>query len=210
MKKILIYFTIVVIFFVIGIVIANFLIMPSIVRMGKTVLVPNVCNMTLEQAIDELKKRKLEGVVIERRYDAVIEEGKVIIQEPLPDTKVKEGRIINLAISLGPETIIIPDLKGVDIEKAKLIIGRLEMKIEEIVYEFSDSVAAERVLRTVPQADEETKKGDKVLLIVSKGGKLKMPSLIGQQLEIAKAKIMGLGLVLGDVKDIEGSGAKGR
>ncbi len=208
MKKLLIYLAIVLVFFVIGILIANFLIMPSIVRMGKVIMVPNVCNMTLEQAIDELQKKKLEGVVTERRYDAVIEEGKVIIQDPLPETKVKEGRIVNLTISLGPETIKIPDLTGVDIEKAKLIIERLEMKIEEVIYEFSDSIDANRVLRSVPQADEEIKKGDRILLFVSKGSQLKMPNLVGQQLETAKIKIGELGLILGDVKEIEGSGEK--
>ncbi len=209
MKRIFIYSALVIIFFAIGIVIANFLIMPSVVRMGKAVLVPDVCNLSLEQAIDELKKKRLEGVVVERRYDMVIEEGRVIIHEPLPDARVKQGRIINLTISLGPETVRIPDLKGADLEKAKLIIGRLEIRIEEIIYEFSDSIAAERVIRSIPQADEEMKKGDRILLVASKGRQLRMPNLIGQQLDVARVNINDLGLVLGDVKEIEGSGEKG-
>ena len=87
MKKSFIYLITILGFFIIGILIANLVIMPYIVQKGKTVSVPNVCNLPLEDAIEELKTQNLEGVVTERRYDQIIEEGCVIVQNPLPDTK---------------------------------------------------------------------------------------------------------------------------
>lgn len=209
MKKIILYASIIIAFFILGIIIANFLIMPSIVHMGEEVVVPNVCNLSLEKALEELDKKQLEGVVTERRYDYVIEEGKIIIQDPLPEANVKVGRIINLTVSLGPETVRVPYLTGVDHEKGTLIMERLGLNIESVEYLFSDSIAEGKIMKTIPEAEVEVKKGDDVKLIVSKGLIMKMPNLAGVSLDDARVMLENMGLVLGDVKEVEGSGTKG-
>jgi beta-lactam-binding protein with PASTA domain len=210
MKKAFIYTVVIILFFVLGIVVANFLIMPLIVHMGKEVAVPNVCNLPLEKAIQELKKKNLEGVVVERRYDQIIEEGKVIVQEPLPNDRVKEGRIINLTVSLGTEILKIPYLIGVDVEKGKSILRKLGFTIETIEFVLSDSIAKNKIIQTVPEAEVELKKGDAVKLIVSKGEPLKMPNLTGKNIDDVKIILKKLGLVLGEIKEVEGSdGNKG-
>ena len=209
MKKVLIYAAIIIAFFILGIVIANFVIMPSIVHMGEEVVVPNVCNLPLEKALEELEKKKLEGVVTERRYDYVIEEGKIIIQDPLPDENVKVGRIINLTVSLGPETVKLPYLTGVDYDKGKLIVERLGLVIESVEYLFSDSIAEGKIMKTIPEPEVEMKKGENVKLIVSKGLIMKMPNLAGMSLEEAQTLLNNMDLVLGEIKEVEGSGNKG-
>jgi beta-lactam-binding protein with PASTA domain len=209
MKKILIYCAIIFGFFIVGILLANFIIMPLIVRVGKEVSVPNVCNLSLEKALEELKKRDLEGVVTERRFDQIIEEGKIIIQEPLPDAKVKAGRIINLTVSLGPETVKVPYLTGVDYEKGQLIVKRLGLAIESVDSLFSDSIAQGKIIKTIPEPEVELKKGDLIKLIISKGLILKMPNLTGKTVDEAKNELNRLGLILGEIKEVEASGAKG-
>ncbi len=209
MRRIYFYLIIIVAFFVIGVIIANIIIMPAIVQMGKEIVVPNVCNIPLETAIQELKKQNLEGVVIERRYDQIIEEGKVIIQNPLPDARVKAGRIINLTVSLGPQTVKVPYLTGIDVEKGKLIIKRLGLTIGTIDYLFSDSIIQNKIINTVPEPGVLLTKGDAVSLMVSKGIMLKMPTLTGRAVEEAHTVLRKMGLVLGEVTEIEGSGIKG-
>ncbi len=209
MKKHFIYSITVLAFFIIGVVIANFIIMPRIVQMGEEIVVPNVCNLPLETAIQGLQEKNLEGVVIERRYDDIIEEGKVIIQEPLPRAKVKRGRIINLTISLGAQTVKVPHLAGVDKEKGKLITERLGLTIDTVDFLFSDSIAKEKIIRTIPAPEVVLKKGDAITLIVSKGRVLKMPSLTGKNIGEAKAVLKKMGLVLGEIKEVAGSGIKG-
>ncbi|MCK4249968.1 PASTA domain-containing protein [candidate division WOR-3 bacterium] len=209
MKKPLIYFITILVFFVIGILIANLIIMPYLVQKGKTVSVPNVCNLPLEDAIEELKILNLEGVVTERRYDQIIEEGCVIVQNPLPDTRVKTGRIINLAVSMGMETIKVPYLQGVDIEKGKLIIKKLGLTIDTVDFLFSDSIEKDKIIETIPRPEQELKKGDAVKFIVSKGLVLKMPNLVGKDLIQAKTVLKKMGLILGEIKEVEASGEKG-
>lgn len=209
MKRFLTYVIIILIFFIIGILLANFLIMPIFVRQGEEVVVPNVCNLPLDSAIVILKKVGLQSVVTERRYDRIIEQGRIIIQEPLPDTKVKKGRIINLSVSLGVEKIIIPVITGLEYAKAKQIIDRLGLVISDIDSIYSDSIDAGKVIRTIPEAEVEVKKGDEIKFIISKGVVLKSPNLIGLNFDEAKNLLKKLSLVLGTVTEIEGSGEKG-
>ncbi|MEO0160824.1 MAG: PASTA domain-containing protein [candidate division WOR-3 bacterium] len=209
MKRFLRYLIIVLIFFAIGLLLANFLLMPVLVRRGEEIFVPNVCNMPLDSATALLKKEGLQPVIGERRYDPIIEEGRVIIQEPLPDTRVKKGRIINLSVSLGPEKVVVPVLIGLDLARAQQILERVGLIVKEIDSLYSDSIATGRIIRTIPEPETELKKGDEIKIIVSKGILLKTPNLIGLKLDSAKVLINKTGLILGSVTEIEGTGEKG-
>jgi serine/threonine-protein kinase len=209
MRRILIYTGIILAFFVTGILIANFLVMPLLVGRGEEVLVPNICDLTLDDAIEQLKDAGLEGVVVERRFDQIIKEGNVIIQEPLPEARVKKGRIINLTVSLGPETIKVPYLNGVGYEQSASIIRRLGLVITKIDSAFSDSIEPGRVIGTSPEAETNVKKGDSITLILSKGIIKKMPNIVGMQLSQAQLSLEQMGLILGIIEEVQGSGKKG-
>ena len=209
MKRILVYLSVIFAFFIVGVVVANFIIMPLIVHRGQEVTVPNVCNMSLENATKELQDRGLEGLVSERRHDQIIEEGYIIIQEPLPDEKVKKGRIIHLTVSLGPQVIRVPFLAGVDIEKGELILKRLGFTIEKIEYVNSDTIPRGEIIKTIPEPEVELTKGDAIELVVSKGPILKMPDLNGKIPREYEPVLDKMGLILGEIKEVEGSGIKG-
>ncbi|MEO0123944.1 MAG: PASTA domain-containing protein [candidate division WOR-3 bacterium] len=209
MKRFLSYLIIILIFFIIGLLTANFLLMPIFVRKGEEVIVPNVCNLPLDSATIILKKAGLQSVVTERRYDQIIEQGRIIIQEPLPDTKVKKGRIINLSVSLGPEKIVIPTLSGLEFTKAKQIIDRLGLSISDIDTIFSDSIGEGKIIQTIPEPETEVKKGDAIKIILSKGILLKAPNLIGLKVDSAKVLIKNANLVIGSITEVEGTGDKG-
>ncbi len=209
MRRTLLYSGIIVAFFVVGVLLANFLIMPILVGKGEEVVVPNVCNLTLDEAIQELKNVGLEGVVVERRYDRIIEEGSVIVQEPLPDARAKRGRIINLTVSLGPETIKIPHLGGISYDQGVSIIRRIGLVIAKVESVFSDSIEQGKIIGTVPDAEAELRKGDGIRLVLSKGIIRKMPNLVGQQLSRAQVVLDKIGLVMGKIEEVQGSGLKG-
>ncbi len=209
MRRILVYSSIVLAFFVVGLLLANFLIMPLLVGRGEVVSVPNVCNLPLDSAIVELEAAGLEGVVVERRFDRIIEEGSIIVQEPLPDARVKKGRIINLTVSLGVETISVPYLSGVGYEQGESIIKRLGLTVTRVDSSFSDSLPAGKIIGTIPEAETPLKKGDGIVVIVSKGLILRMPNVVGQQLSQAQLILERMGLIMGRVEEVQGSGKKG-
>lgn len=209
MRRALIYSAIILAFFIVGILLANFLIMPILVGKGKVVVVPNVCNVSLDEAIEELKSAELEGVVVERRFDRIIEEGNVIIQEPLPDARVKKGRIINLTVSLGAETVSVPDLSGVNYEQGASIIRKIGLVVAKVDSVFSDSVETGKIIETIPEADAVAKKGDGIRVVLSKGLIKRMPNIVGQQLSRAQVILERIGLVIGKIEEVQGSGGKG-
>lgn len=209
MRRLLTYVIIILIFFVVGLLLANFIFMPLFVRKGEEIVVPNVCDIPLDSATIILKRAGLQSVVTERRYDRIIEQGRVIIQEPLPDTKVKRGRIINLSVSLGIEKVIIPVLSGLEFTKAKQIIDRIGLVISDIDSIYSDSVSEGKIIRTIPEPETEVKKGDGIKIVISRGIVLKSPNLIGLKLAEVKDILKRSNLVLGTVTEIEGTGEKG-
>jgi beta-lactam-binding protein with PASTA domain len=209
MRRPLIYAGVILAFFVIGVVVANFLIMPLLVGRGEEIVVPNVCDMTLDNAIAQLKAAGLQGVVVERRYDNIIEEGSIIIQEPLPEVHVKKGRIINLTVSLGMETIKVPYLAGINYEQGVSIIRNLGLVAANVDSVFSDSIEEGKIIGTVPEAETEVKKGESIRLIVSKGLVLKMPNVVGLQLSQAQINLEKMGLIIGKIAEVHGSGRKG-
>lgn len=209
MRRTLLYSGIIVAFFVVGILLANFLIMPVLVGRGEEIVVPNICNLPLDDAIQELKNVGLEGVVVERRYDQIIEEGDVIVQEPFPDARAKKGRIINLTVSLGPETIKIPHLAGTSHDQGVSIIRRIGLVITRVDSVFSDSIELGKIIGTVPEAEAEVRKGDGIRLILSKGIIRKMPNVIGRQLSQVQVVLEKMGLVVGQIEEVQGSGRKG-
>lgn len=209
MRRALIYSAIILAFFIVGILLANFMIMPLLVGKGEVVVVPNVCNISLDEAIEELKSAELEGVVVERRFDRIIEEGNVIIQEPLPDARVKKGRIINLTVSLGAETVSVPDLAGVNYEQGASIIRKIGLVVAKVDSVFSDSVETGKIIETIPEADAVVKKGDGIRVVLSKGLIKRMPNVVGQQLSRAQVILERIGLVIGKIEEVQGSGGKG-
>ncbi|MDH4209931.1 MAG: PASTA domain-containing protein [candidate division WOR-3 bacterium] len=209
MRRAVIYSAIILAFFIVGILLANFLIMPLLVGRGEEVVVPNVCNLPLDGAIDELKSAGLEGVVVERRFDRIIEEGNTIIQEPLPDARVKKGRIINLTVSLGAETISVPYLSGVNYEQGVSIIRKIGLVVAKVDSVFSDSMEIGKIIETIPEADAEVKKGDGIRVVLSKGLIKRMPNIVGQQLSRAQVILERIGLVIGKIEEVQGSGGKG-
>lgn len=209
MNRILVYAAIVVAFFVVGLILANFLIMPLLVGRGEEIAVPNVCNQPLDTAVEMLRAVDLDGVVVERRFDRIIDEGYVIVQDPLPDARVKKRRIINLTVSLGAETVSVPFLAGVGYEQGVSILNRIGLVVTRVDSVFSDSIGLGKIIGTVPDAETEVNKGDGVVLIVSKGLILRMPNLVGQQLSQAQLILDRMGLVLGAIEEIQGSGTRG-
>lgn len=209
MKRILVFAGIVLLVFILGVMLANFIIMPAYVRRGTEITVPNVCTMPLDSAITVLKQTGLQAVVTERRYDPIIAEGEVIIQDPLPNAKVKKGRIVNLSVSLGVEQITVPFLIGLDFERARSILEKTGLAIEEVDSVYSDSVPAGKIVRTIPDADTPLKKDDGLRLVVSKGLIITMPMLVGMSLERAQDTLARLGLAVREIQETEGGGEPG-
>ena len=81
--------------------------------------VPSVTNRTLEEAYQIIGDAGFEVGTISRVYDSSVEEGTVISQDPEAGEMRAANTKINLTVSLGEDTVTVPDISGMTAEEAQ-------------------------------------------------------------------------------------------
>ena len=181
---------------------------------GETYTVPNVIGYTEEEA---RQLPEVTGIfeiqVTDSAYDDA-PEGTIIAQDPVKGMTKKSDLVIKVTVSAGEKTDKMLDLTGQTAQAAKVALKNLKNDLDltiDTVEESSDSVTAECVIRTEPEAGEPLKKGDSVTLVVSTGpDKTPVTVISFGNLTIEKAEelaaTMGLKVVRKDVESSEAAG----
>jgi eukaryotic-like serine/threonine-protein kinase len=103
-------------------------------RHGKHLSVPDFSGLTLSD-IDKYRiGQDFEFVVLDSVYDNSLPKGSIVVQDPQPNSLVKEGRKIYLTtVAILPEKVQIPDLVDLTFRQAVsslethgLLVGKLE------------------------------------------------------------------------------------
>ena len=166
---------------------------------AKEVTVPNITNMTQQQAEAELAKVGLKAASPKMKNSVDVEEGKIISQSPKQGIKIKTYQKVEIVVSSGPADVKVPDVVGSQQEEAESKITNAELVVK-VVSEYRDDVKKGEVFKQEPSAGEEVKQGNTVTIYVSKGeNKVTMESLTGMSLSDAKARIKKLGLSVGEI-----------
>lgn len=75
-----------------------------------------------------------------------------------------------LSMNTKPKTVLIPDVSSKTIDEAKIALENGKLKVSDsIKYEYSDTVAKDRVIETNPKLAQPVDEGTTVSLVVSKG-----------------------------------------
>lgn len=171
------------------------------------VRVPDLSNKTQEAAKAELESAGLVMKAIEQSSDTV-EAGYVIDQNPAGGTMVDKGDTVTVNISTGKETFALDDLSGLTQSQAETKLGVVGLSVGNVNYEYSDTYAEGKVIRTSPEAGSTVAKGDKIELIISQGTEsnlTKMPGVVGKSEADAIAAIVSAGLTHGGTNYVEGN-----
>ncbi|GAC41666.1 Stk1 family PASTA domain-containing Ser/Thr kinase [Paenibacillus popilliae] len=167
----------------------------------KEVVMPNLVQMTEQEALNTLVALKIEVEdPIVREPKEGFEQGVVFDQGKPEGTKVKEGSSVRLYVSEGSPYIAMPDYTG---NPSELVIQRLTeigFDSSRITQEpvFDDEAEPGTVVGTTPASGEKVDpRNASVKLLVSKGREtFGMPNLVGTTKEEAIAKIEASGLKL--------------
>ncbi|MFD2612927.1 Stk1 family PASTA domain-containing Ser/Thr kinase [Paenibacillus gansuensis] len=154
------------------------------------VAVPNVINMTLDEARTSLMEAGL-GVEEPPIYVANEEVPKdTVLEQNKMDMKVKKGDRIQLTVSKGVTMVMLADYKGQNYEKVKANLisqGVDEALISDNVV-YSDEEPGIILDQSLPANQEMNPKKDALVFTVSKGREtFKMPNLVGYTENEAKA-----------------------
>jgi heat shock protein HslJ len=152
------------------------------------VRVPNLRGVTEADAITTLNDVDLLVGDRFRRYHANVAAGSVIRSDPAADERVSTGSRIDLFVSRGPEPtptptprptatptptpaarVRVPNLRGVTEADAITTLNDVDLLVGERRRRYNADVAAGRVIRSEPAADERVNRGSRIDIFVSRG-----------------------------------------
>ena len=162
------------------------------------IAIPDLSNMTLEQARKALLNLGLTIGDVSYVNDPEIAEGVVISSTPAVGESVLGGATIDLTVSQGKGTNPIPVLDGKTIEEARSILEAEPYKftVDEII-EASDTIEIGYVIRTSPVTGSETPIGATITVYVSNGrAPIKAPPVVGLTEAQARAQLTAKGFTV--------------
>lgn len=167
----------------------------------QTTIVPNVVNMTEDEAKEAFNNAHLKYEISKYQSSADVEENKVISQSPKEGTEVERRTVIRLVMSSGPKIVTIPDVSNLYQKEATDKLTSLGLLVKEVKYQTSADVKKDMVIAVSPTSGIQVKEGSEVILYVSSGkDAVSTPNLLGMSLAAAKQTISDNGLILGEVR----------
>jgi serine/threonine-protein kinase len=182
--------------FLCGMLIFNYAVMPQLVHTAREVRVPNLYNLTVEQAERALEPLGLPLSRAGERYEVTVPRGFIITQDPPPGTPVRGRRRVTVVVSLGEEFSTVPELSGESQRGARLLLERAGLEVGGLVYAPSEDLGEGLVVGSDPGPERVVPHNTPVALLVSTGRpteKFVMPDLIGREVGGVRRQLEALG-----------------
>jgi serine/threonine-protein kinase len=163
---------------------------------AQTSSVPRVIGYTADSARALLQKSGLAGKIADHVTHPTIAQGRVVWQDPPADVLVTAGTAIDLAISDGPQRVLIPDVAGYDEDTARLLMESAGLTVT--IEHTQTSAPKGVVVNSRPPSGTALNPGRPVALVVSEGAPtITVPDVVGLTLEDARPKIEDAGFRIG-------------
>lgn len=164
---------------------------------SKSVTVPNIVGMTVDNAKKELEKLGLNIKILET-VESDEEENTILEMNPTSNMQAKKGDTIEVKVSGGVAKVKVPDLRDYEINYIKDLLTQkgLEWNITE---QYSENIKSGYLINQYPERDTEVPKGTTIELTISKGPEVKLVSVsnyLGQNVDAAKSELEALGLTV--------------
>ncbi|MGW3648040.1 Stk1 family PASTA domain-containing Ser/Thr kinase [Streptomyces sp. NPDC000878] len=164
------------------------------INSGQFTQVPAVLAQTEEQAKARLANAGLDLGDVETAYSDTVKRGTVISTDPDVGARIRNNDSVDLTVSLGPETVAVPQLAGYRLDKARAQLKRTGLEAGRVTREFSEDVPRGSVISTDPDPGTERRAGSAVALVVSKGSPVEVADVTGATLADAQAELEEAGL----------------
>lgn len=155
---------------------------------GPKIIVPDLKAMSVEEVTSWIIKNKLK-VEFKDAYDENIAENKIISASHNKGDAVSEGTVITITISNGK--LRMPSFKS--LSEFREWATKYNINYDE-QHEFSDSVAIGDVIRYSYKKGDTIKNNDTIIVTISDGKKISVPSVIGLIKSAAGTKLKSAGL----------------
>ncbi len=171
---------------------------PEIVQ----VQVADVAGLDADAAEAQLRNQGFQ-VTPEEQYSTEVDEGKAISTDPAAGQSIPENSQVKLLVSLGPESVSIPEVAGKTEEEARQILKDAKLQAGTHITQNSPDVKKGVVIETKPGEGEKVDVDSNVDLVVS-SGMVKVPDVTGQTADEACNTLKGDDYKLGcKVEEVE-------
>ncbi|MEG0379540.1 MAG: protein kinase, partial [Eubacterium sp.] len=117
---------------------------------SRTVLVPDVLNMTTDQATALLDKQGLKLEIEKEVFSTEIEAGKIATQNPEKGKESKKGKTVKVTVSKGAQNVAVPDVVGMTEAEATAALGKAKLNIGEIKRDYNSDYSSGKVYEITP------------------------------------------------------------
>jgi len=176
----------------------------------KVVTVPDVKGLALADAEGRLAQVGLKIHQGDGVYSDAFATDKIAAQMPEASTQVKEGREVEVNLSLGPTSYVVPDLRGKTLDEAQDIIASMHLSLGTVEKILTQEFSRGHVLNQYPAPGKKMSNVVKIDLYVSESKtdvKVKVPQVSGRKLFEAEEILNRANLVLSGVTYISQEGS---
>lgn len=163
---------------------------------AEKVQVPNVVDRSEADAERMLQDAGLKVTHGEAQYSDSIAEGNVISSNPVAGTEVDEGTSVTIVVSLGKESVKVPDIRNKSAADAEAALAARGLT-GSASQDYSDSVAAGSVISQSPEPGASVEKGSTVSYVVSLGPRtqtVEVPDVLKSYPDVAQKLMSEAGL----------------
>jgi len=153
----------------VGFLIVNLVLMPSLTRQGAEVRVPEVIGLSEREAERLLAAEDLKLSKISEQWSPDVPRGFITAQEPPAGGVVKRGRRISVVVSLGAQGTTVPVLDGVTARQAEIQLEGAGLKLGHTARAYSDQIGKDVVIASDPPGETVVEQETAVDLLVSLG-----------------------------------------
>jgi len=158
------------------------------------ILTPNLIGLSMEEASNILKDFGLVKVVTSKEYSSTFKKNLIIDQSPQFSEEIEPGGSVNIIVSKGKETIVIPNIIDQDFINASnylkslgFIVISSKKPLSDITDEPGKINEAGKVMEVIPSQGTEVDVNSVVELVISTSELLvPVPDLVQLSLEQAK------------------------
>jgi serine/threonine-protein kinase len=180
-----------------GVFVFNYLLMPGLIHSGTEVRVPDLHQLSLEQAEAVAAQEGLQISRAGERFDTDVPRGFIISQDPAPGSPVRRQKTVRVISSLGEEFSSVPAVFGESRRSAEQLLQSSGLTVGRITRSPSANAGEGLVLGTDPPAESVLPRGTPVSLLISTGPGARaflMPDLLGREIGRARSQLEAFGL----------------
>jgi len=159
--------------------------------------VPNLIGENVDVARGRIESQGFAVGTIEYVFTEDVDENIVMAQSPSGGTGAQPESKVDLVVSSGPSSILVPDVSGKTSDSAILELTRAGFESIETQEEFSPDILEGFVIETNPAANQTIPRDATIIVIVSQGPEpVDVPDLTGMSTNQAETALNNIGLLL--------------